>query len=69
MAVLDRFSLKVLITGGAAAYGVPVWEAVAEAGATTIVADIVASRDPNEPLQMGIGAGLSCLAITRCNCT
>ncbi len=66
MPVLDRFSL---ITGGAAAYGVPVSEAVAEAGATTIVADIVASRDPDEPVQVGIGAGPSCLAITRRNCT
>ena len=55
MAVLDRFSLKgkkVLITGGAAGYGVPVCEAIAEAGATTIIADIVASRDPNEPIQV-----------------
>ncbi len=68
MAVLDRFSLKVLITGGAAAYGVSVSEAVAEAGATTIVADIVASRDPDEPVQVGIGAGLRYLVIIRHNC-
>ena len=53
MPVLDTFSLKgkkVLITGGAANYGVPVSEAIAEAGATAIIADIVASDDPNELL-------------------
>ena len=55
MKVLDAFSLKgkkVLVTGGAAGYGVPVSEAVAEAGATVIIADIVASRHPNEPVQV-----------------
>lgn len=53
MAVLDTFSLKgkkVLITGGAANFGVPVSQAIAEAGATTIIADIVASDDPKELL-------------------
>ena len=55
MAVLDTFSLKgkkVLITGGAAGYGVQVSQAIAEAGATTIIADIVASRESSEPVQV-----------------
>ena len=41
MSVLDTFSLKgkkVLVTGGAGGYGTHVSEAVAEAGATTIIA-------------------------------
>ncbi len=41
MAVLDTFSLKgkkVLVTGGAGGYGTHISEAVAEAGATTIIA-------------------------------
>ena len=53
MPVLDTFSLKgktALITGGAAGFGVQVSTAIAEAGATTIIADIVASRDPKDPL-------------------
>ncbi len=55
MTVLDTFSLKgkkALITGGAAGFGVPVSTAIAEAGATTIIADIVASHDPKDPLQI-----------------
>ena len=55
MGVLEKFSLKgkkVLVTGGAAGYGVSVSEAVAEAGATLIIADIKASRDPNEPVDV-----------------
>ena len=53
MPVLDTFSLKgkkALITGGAAGFGVQVSTAIAEAGATTIIADIVASGDPKESL-------------------
>jgi NAD(P)-dependent dehydrogenase (short-subunit alcohol dehydrogenase family) len=49
MAVLDTFSLKgrkVLVTGGGAGYGKCITEAVVQAGATTIVADIIVSRDP-----------------------
>ena len=55
MSVLETFSLKgkkVLVSGGAAGYGVPVSEAVAEAGATTIIADIAASHAPKEPVQV-----------------
>lgn len=49
MAVLDTFSLKgrkALVTGGGAGYGRCITEALVQAGATTIVADIIVSRDP-----------------------
>lgn len=49
MPVLDTFSLKgkkVLITGGTSGFGVPVSTAIAEAGATTIIA----SRNRDNPL-------------------